>query len=121
MKRWKLLVSVGVVGAGLAAAGACGADPQARVTAGCPSPSTVMTLLATRPGAALPSGAAVALGPVCDGDWAFASVGAPDLEDVGAVLRFSSARWQVLTYGSQPCAAASVRAAPPPVRAAAGC
>jgi hypothetical protein len=104
--------------------GGCGGDPDKRsVTAQhqCLSGGAVMTVLATRPGVALPTGASIASGPVCDNGWAFASVGAPDLEDVFAVLRYSAQHWELLTYGSEPCADSQVRQAPAKVRTAAGC
>jgi hypothetical protein len=107
-----------------ATASGCGADPRAGAATGqhrCLSGAAVITVLATRPGVALPTGASIASGPVCDDGWAFAWVGAPDLEDVGAVLHFTSARWEVLTYGSEPCADPDVRKAPDKVREAAGC
>ena len=121
MRRRGALAIAGVIAA---LASGCGADPQlATVSAQrrCLSGAAVITVLATRPGVALPAGARIESGPICDDNWAFAWVGAPDLEDVGAVLRFTATRWEVLTYGSEPCADPDVRKAPGKVRQAAGC
>jgi hypothetical protein len=116
--------ALAIAGLAAALASGCGADPQLALPTDhyrCLSGAAVITVLATRPGIALPAGATIASGPICADGWAFAWVGAPDLEDVGAVLHFTSTRWEVLTYGSEPCADPDVRKAPGKVREAAGC
>jgi hypothetical protein len=123
MTGWVVCRIVGAVVA-LAMAAGCGGDPEKKAASGepgCLTATAVISALATRPGVSLPPGASIAAGPVCERGWAFAAVAAPDLEDIAAVLRYTAKRWDVLTYGSDPCANGQVRAAPAKVRSAAGC
>jgi hypothetical protein len=90
--------------------------------AGCVTTDQVIVALTyADPDSAPPPQTTLSRGPVCAAGWAFAEVTVPGKEPASAVLRHAAGRWQVLTYGTSPCAEPRLGDAPPQVRTAAGC
>ena len=98
--------------------------PSASVNpaAGCVNRDQVIeALIFADPDSVPPPQTTLTSGPVCEAGWAYTAVGAPGAEEARVVLRHTQGKWQVLTYGSAPCAEPRVAEAPVRVRMAAGC
>jgi hypothetical protein len=90
--------------------------------AGClGAPQLLEAMTFADPDSAPSERATVGNGPICEAGWAYASIAEPGLDPAGVVLRHTAGRWQVLTFGSTPCAEPRVADAPAKIRAAAGC
>jgi hypothetical protein len=89
---------------------------------GCPTPAEVLTALnaagAVDPGR---SGIAVDGPPTCASGWTAATVTAPDVDPLSAVLQTRKGRLYVVVAGSALCQDSDLDDAPPPIRAAVGC
>lgn len=88
--------------------------------ANCLSSEQVMAAL-TKEQPGLPSGTRITSEPICAEGWAYASLEATGIGGAGVFLQQSGTTWRVVTFGSAPCTAEEVAAAPAAVRAAAKC
>jgi hypothetical protein len=89
---------------------------------GCPTRAQVLTAL-TAAGAVEPDAPGLGLPdrPVCSGDWAGATVTAPDADPLGVLLERRKGRVYVLVAGTAVCEDPDAAGAPPAVRTALGC